>query len=163
MFQDCFIAARVLEAQFEVDEKRIGCMGMSQGAGLSIWLGAHCPVIKAIACDRPFLGGMPVTLSKTAYRYPLKELVDLMEAIPFGRERVMHTLSYFDTLNQATRCHIPTQISRGLKDPACRPETVDAIFQAVIAVEKNLVTYDWGHDWHPDMVVNNRDWLLGNL
>ena len=29
--------------------------------------------------------------------------------------------------------------------------------------EKNLVEYDWGHDWHPEMVENNRRWLLDHL
>jgi hypothetical protein len=22
-----------------------------------------------------------------------------------------------------------------------------------------MVEYDWGHDWHPDMIENNREWL----
>ncbi|MBL8047948.1 MAG: acetylxylan esterase [Chthonomonas sp.] len=163
MFQDAFIAARVLEAQLEVDERQIAAMGMSQGAGLSLWLGAHCPIVRAVAADMPFLGAMPDALSRNAYRYPLKELIDYMETIPFGRERVLYTISYFDTMNQATRVRVPTLISRGLKDPACRPENVQAIYDAVPAADKQLVTYDWGHDWHPDMVENNRDFVLRAL
>ncbi|HCM74400.1 MAG TPA: hypothetical protein DIS87_09695, partial [Armatimonadetes bacterium] len=59
MFQDAVIATRVLEAQIEVDENRIASSGMSQGAGISIWLGAWCKRIKAVAGDMPFLGAMP--------------------------------------------------------------------------------------------------------
>lgn len=162
MFQDCFVAARVLQAQFEVDEKRIGCMGMSQGAGLSIWMGAHCPLIKAVASDMPFLGNMQETLSRNAYRYPLKEVIDFMDTIPLGRERVLHTISYYDTVHQASRCDVPTHVSLGLKDPACRPETVRKIYEALPG-KKHLVEYDWGHDWHPSMIDNNRNWLLENL
>jgi cephalosporin-C deacetylase len=158
MFQDAAIALRVLQAQVEVDEDRIAAMGMSQGAGIAIWLGAHSPIVKAVAADMPFLSAINHTLTKTVYRYPLKEVRDFMDGIPLGEARVLNTLSYFDTMNQATRCRVPTQVSFGLKDPACRPETVKAVYEALPG-EKRLIEYDWGHDWHPDMVKNNREWL----
>ncbi|MBN9503909.1 MAG: hypothetical protein BGO01_11715 [Armatimonadetes bacterium 55-13] len=162
MIQDAMIAARVLQAQIEVDEERIGAMGMSQGGGMSIWLGAHSPVVKAVCADMPFLSAINHTLTKTVYRYPLKEVRDFMDSIPVGEARVLNTLSYFDTMNQATRCKVPTQVSMGLKDPACRPDVVQATYDALPG-EKALRVYDWGHDWHPDMVENNRQWLLDHL
>ena len=79
MFQDALIATRVLQAQVEVDEDRIGAMGMSQGAGMSIWLGAWSPIIKAVCADMPFLAGMNRVLTGNVHRYPLKELTDFME------------------------------------------------------------------------------------
>jgi len=162
MLQDAIVATRVLQAQIEVDEERIGAMGMSQGGGMSIWLGAHSPIVKAVAADMPFLCAINHTLTKTVYRYPLKEVRDFMDNIPLGEERVLNTLSYFDTMNQATRCKVPTYVSYGLKDPACRPEVVKPTFEALPG-KKKLQVYDWGHDWHPDMVENNRAWLLENL
>jgi cephalosporin-C deacetylase len=162
MFQDAMIATKVLQAQVEVDENRIAAMGMSQGGGMSIWLGAWCPIIKAVCADMPFLGGMNRTLAGKVYRYPLKELTDFMENVPLGEARVLNTVSYYDTINQATRCAKPTQISLGLNDPAARPDVVRAIFDAVPG-KKIQRTYDWGHDWHPDMIVNNQDWLNENL
>ena len=162
MFQNAVLAARVLQAQTEVDEDRIASMGMSQGAGISIWLGAHCPIIKAVCADMPFLGAIKQTLLNQVYRYPLKELVDYMDTIPVGEARVMNTVSYFDTMNQATRCKVPAHVSLGLKDPAAKPEQVRAIY-AALPGKKTLREYDWGHDWLPDMVENNRQWLLENL
>lgn len=162
MFQDAAIALRVLQAQVEVNEDQIAAMGMSQGAGISIWLGAHSPIVKAVCADMPFLSAINHTLMKTVYRYPLKEVRDFMDSIPLGEARVLNTLSYFDTMNQATRCKVPTHVSLGLKDPACRPETVRAVFEALPG-EKKLVEYDWGHDWHPEMVENNRAWLLQHM
>jgi cephalosporin-C deacetylase len=162
MLQDAIIATRVMQAQIEVDEDRIAAMGMSQGAGIAIWLGAHCPIVKAVCADMPFLSGIRHTLTNTVYRYPLKELRDFMESIPLGEARVLNTLSYFDTMNQATRCKVPTHVSLGLKDPACRPETVRATYEALPG-EKLLREYDWGHDWHPDMVENNQNWLIEKL
>ncbi len=162
MFQDAVIATRVLQAQVEVDEDRIGAMGMSQGGGLSIWLGAWCPIVKAVVADMPFLSDIARTLSGSVYRYPLKEVSDYMASIPVGEARVMNTLQYFDTSHQATRCRVPTQVSQGLKDPACRPDTVRKTFESLPG-SKRLITYDWGHDWHPNMVENNRQWLAENL
>lgn len=162
MFQDAFLAARVLQAQPEADEDRIGSMGLSQGGGMSIWLGAWCPIVKAVCADMPFLGAMRAALNRNAHRYPLKELLDFGETIPVGHARVLNTVSYFDTMHQATRCKIPTHVSLGKKDPAARPENVEAIFRALPGT-KALQSYDWGHDWHPDMVEFNKRWLLEHM
>jgi len=162
MVQNALIATRVLQAQPEADEDRIGAMGMSQGGGIAIWLGALSPIIKAVAADMPFLGAMNQVLERQAYRYPLKELTDFADTIPLGMERILNTIAYFDTLNFATRCTKPTHISYGTKDPACRPDQVQAIFEALPG-DKKLVEYEWGHDWFPPMVENNRNWLVEKL
>jgi cephalosporin-C deacetylase len=158
MFQDAYMAARVLQAQPEADEDRIGSMGMSQGGGISIWLGAWCPVVKVVCADMPFLGAMKAALNRNAYRYPLKELIDFGETIPVGHARVLNTISYFDTMNVATRCRASTHVALGLKDPAARPENVEAIYNA-LAGEKELHRLDVGHDWHPEMISENKRWL----
>lgn len=163
LVQHVLMATRVLQAQSEVDEDRMGLMGMSQGAGLSLWSGGLSHRVKAICSDMPFLGQMDFALTRNAHRYPLKELIDYMEATPFGRERVMHTLSYYDTAHLATRCTLPIQVSYGLKDPACRPETVNTIFEAIPTNEKRLIEYPGGHDWHDEMVEHNRAWLLSHF
>ncbi|MBI5708022.1 MAG: acetylxylan esterase [Armatimonadetes bacterium] len=162
MFQNAYLAARVLQAQIEVDEDRCAAAGMSQGGGMAIWLGAHCPIVRTVCADMPFLCGMNHVLAHHVYRYPLKELVDYGETIPLGLERIRHTVSYFDTLNQATRCKAPTLVGLGLKDPAAKPRGVESAFDA-LAGPKTLIKYEIGHDWHPDMVANNRNWMLGNL
>lgn len=162
MFQDAIIATRVLQAQVEADEDRIGAMGMSQGGGIAIWLGAWSPIVKAVCSDMPFLSDIANTLSGDVYRYPLKEVVDYMETIPVGRERVLNTVQYFDTSFQATRCDVPTQVSLGLRDPASKPDQVRKVFEALPG-NKRMISYDWGHDWHPDMIENNRQWLAENL
>jgi len=162
MFQNAAIATRVLQAQIEVDEDRIGAMGLSQGAGMAVWLGAFSPIVKAVCADLPFLSAIRQTLSHNVYRYPLKELTDYMESIPLGQQRLFNTVSYYDTMNVATHCAKPAQISLGHKDPSVRPDHARAVFEALPG-EKKLIEYDWGHDWHPDMVENNRSWLMRHL
>lgn len=162
MFQDAVIATRVLQAQVEADEDRIGAMGMSQGGGMSVWLGAWCPIVKAVCADMPFMANIWHQLTGTVYRYPLKELSDFMEELPVGEARVRNTVSYFDTVTQAKYCHRPTLVSLGLKDPAIRPENVRDVFEALPG-EKTLMEYNWGHDWHPHMIEKNREWLLEKM
>jgi cephalosporin-C deacetylase len=162
MFQNAVIALRILRTQIQIDEDRIGVSGMSQGGGMSIWLGAWCPLIKAVCADMPFLSTIGNTIINTAYRYPLKEVRDYMDSIPIGQERVLNTLSYFDTFFQAQYCQVPTHVSLGLKDPACRPETVRAAFDQLPGT-KRLEVIDWGHDWHPSMIENNLKWFSSNL
>lgn len=162
MFQDAYMAFRVLQAQHEVDENRCSSMGMSQGAGISIWLGAWCEGVRAVCADMPFLCAIKQTLLKTVHRYPLRELTDFMHRIPLGEERVLNTVSYFDTMNQASRCKVPTHVTLGLKDPAARPDNVRAMYNA-LTCEKEKLEIDWGHDWDPTMIDTNRDWLLNHL
>lgn len=162
MFQNAVLAARVLQSLPETDEEKIAACGMSQGGGISIWLGAWLPMVKAVCADMPFLGGLKYLLNNQVYRYPLKELVDFMQNEPLGEPRLMHTLTYFDTLNQATQCAKPTLVSMGHKDPAVKPIQARSIFEALPGPKK-LVEYDWGHDWHEQMVENNQAWMLANL
>ncbi|MDQ2986706.1 MAG: acetylxylan esterase [Armatimonadota bacterium] len=160
MAQDCFIAMRVLQAQFEVDEDDLSVAGLSQGGGIAIWTGSRSAIPKKVVADLPFLSDMGSTLGKDVYRYPLKELTDYAATIPLGMERVMHTVSYFDTAHHAARLRLPTLISLGEKDPAVRPETVRKVFANLAAKDKRLIEYPAGHDWHPDMIKANRDFLL---
>ncbi|MBI1756570.1 MAG: acetylxylan esterase [Fimbriimonas ginsengisoli] len=162
MFQDAYLALRVLQAQSEADETRLAVMGLSQGAGMAVWLGAFCPLVRGVCADLPFLAGINSTLAGPVYRYPPKELTDFMDTIALGRERVLHTLSYFDSMNAATRCRVSTQISLGLKDPACKPPNVRALYLALPG-EKRLIEYGGGHDWDLGMVANNRAWLSAHL
>lgn len=162
MYQNAVIALRVLRSMPEVDEDRLASCGMSQGAGISIWLGAWCSMVKAVCADMPFLGGLKHLLSTQVYRYPLKELVDLMEGEPLGEERLMHTLAYFDTLNQAQHCKVPTLVSLGEKDPAVRPIQAQSIYKELAGIRK-LIDYPGGHDWDPAMVQNNLEWLTKYL
>lgn len=162
MYQDAVIALRILHAQVQVNEEQIGVSGMSQGGGMSIWLGAWVSLVKSVVADMPFMCGMGDSVLKYAYRFPLKELSDYMHEIPIGEQRVLNTLSYFDTIFQAEHCAKPTQITVGLKDPSCRPPNVQMAYDALPG-KKHLETLDWGHDWHPNMVINTKRWFFQTM
>lgn len=158
MFQDAVILARIFAELPGIDRERIFGFGMSQGGGIAIWLGAWFKMIRAVVADEPFLGGMPWVLTGSAHRFPLKELTDYAEQSPENDSAVRRTLSYFDTLNHATRCEVPTRLTLGLKDPAVRPQQVRAIYDALPG-DKDLEEIDWGHDWHPRMIEGAQEFL----
>ncbi|MCA0362084.1 MAG: acetylxylan esterase [Armatimonadetes bacterium] len=162
MFQDAVLLRRILAELPGVDAERLASCGMSQGGGMSIWLGAWDPGIKCVVADEPFLGGMPWSLSGRNYRYPIKELMDLAASSPENDEAVRRTVSFYDTMNQATACRVPTRVVLGLKDPAVKPPQVYAVHQA-LAGEKELEELDWGHDWHPRMIEGGNEWMRKHL
>lgn len=160
--QNGLLAIRALSAQPETDESRIGAMGISQGGGIALWLSWLSSYIRVAAADLPFLAAMREVFSKKIYRYPLKEVVDYMELHSLDKETVLRTLSYFDTVNHASKIDVPVQISYGRKDPACKPENVRAIYDA-LKCEKKLIVYEGGHDYDPAMISNNLGWFKTHL
>lgn len=161
MFIDTILASKILESLDIVDSSRIAAMGMSQGAGIAIWQGAWNPRIRCVVADMPFLGAMPYVFSWPSFRYPLKELIDEME-LPGKDAQIRKTVSYFDTMNQATQCQVPTRVLLGLKDPAVKPVQAEAIFDALPGI-KEIERIDWGHDWHPRMIEGGNLWLEKHL
>ena len=159
MLQNAILAGRILATNPDVDRDRIGASGMSQGGGMAIWLGAMWSPIKAVVADMPFLGGMRKILNEDRpFRYPLKELTDVMQSSDEMREHVQRTVSFFDTVNLAAMCDVPTRVTLGLKDPAVRPEQARAVEEA-IAGPSELEELDWGHDWHPRMIEGGQAWF----
>jgi cephalosporin-C deacetylase len=158
VFQDSVLAGRVLAALPEVDAGRIGAMGMSQGGGVAIWMGAFCPFVQCVVGDMPFGAARPVVFSRDVHRYPLREAVDWWGSDASRRAAAMRTMSYFDTVNMASLCRVPTLVTYGTKDPAVREFEVRSVYEA-LAGEKEIAGIEWGHDWHPSMVERNAAWL----
>ncbi|MBX3110773.1 MAG: acetylxylan esterase [Fimbriimonadaceae bacterium] len=163
LYQDSLLATRVLQALTGFDHRRTGAMGMSQGGGVSVWLGAWSGAVGAVVADMPFLGKINEVMAEDRpFRYPLKELADWRSAAPERPAQLARTLSVYDTAVQAAYCRVPTLVTLGLRDPAVRPFQAEAVYDA-LSGPKELVRLDWGHDWHPSMVQRNLDWLDRHL
>lgn len=162
MFQDCVVAAAVLQAQEECNAQQVGAMGMSQGGGMAVWLAAFLPSLRAVVADMPFGAARPLVFERDIARYPLKEISDYMAQSDSARASVMRTLSFYDTVNFAARCKAPTLLTYGTKDPAVREYEVRSVYEALVG-EKSIEAIDGGHDWHESMVERNRQWLLDHF
>jgi cephalosporin-C deacetylase len=142
-------AARGLDfllSRREVDARRIGVHGSSQGGALTITTAALRP--DAIACGAagaPYLCGFMDAASLT-HSYPYEEINDYLRLFPEREPAVRSTLNYFDGINFAPRIRCPMLINLGLRDDVCPPETGYAMYDA-LTCPKVLHTYpDCAHD-----------------
>lgn len=130
----------------EVDVRRIGVFGSSQGGGLSLVAAALRKEIRAASIGAPYLCGFMDAIELTD-GYPYEEINDYLRSYPQRREAVRRTLAYFDGINFASRITCPLIVNIGLQDNVCPPETGFAVFNAIHSEQKKLYTYDRsGHD-----------------
>ncbi len=156
---DCLLAVRVLNAQPEVDSSRIVAAGLSQGGGLAVMLGAWCPLVRVVVAELPALTYWEYLLNATAWRYPIKEFADYMQATGHRPETLLQTLQYFDTVNHAPFVCVPVQLSLALKDPGIRAPVVFSLYDALPHPKRLLIYEDLGHDWSPEMHIRLQEWV----
>jgi cephalosporin-C deacetylase len=159
VYLDSVHMAEALARQPEVDETRIGLFGNSQGGALAVVSAAlinqFAPKIPGITAKVavvnagiPFLSDM-----QRAYREhgdgPWAEFDWYFRMYdPFHKreDEIFECLSYFDVMNFAPWVRCPALVSVGLKDTACPPPTIFALFNH-LAGEKKIIPYpDYGHE-----------------
>lgn len=162
-YLDIVRAVDLLCSRPEVDARRIGIEGGSQGGGLSLAGAALDPRIVACAAAVPWLCDWPdyaVTAPWAPENYPklLAERKDLSLA-------KLHTiLSYVDVLNLAPRIHCPVTVSMGLVDDTCPPRTIMAVYNRITAPKSIRYYPHGGHGGGggADKAIRDR-WLAGML
>lgn len=130
----------------EVDGKRIGVQGGSQGGALTLLTAAMRPEVAAAAAQAPYLAGMMDAIQLT-HSNPYEEINDYLRLHPEQRGQVTETLAYFDCHNFVERIRCPIIVNIGLNDDVCPPETGYAVFDRIGSATKKLYTYaGHGHD-----------------
>ncbi|MDA8229229.1 MAG: acetylxylan esterase, partial [Desulfitobacterium hafniense] len=159
VYLDCVRMVEALTRQPEVDSARIGLFGKSQGGGLAIVTSALVnkftgaveglnSSVKAVAAAIPFLCDFP-----GAYQLhndgPMQELVNyfrLFDPEHKEEDRIFKVLSYFDALNLAPWVTSNTLVSIGMRDTACPPATIYAMYSQLKG-DKELAVYpEYGHE-----------------
>lgn len=145
-YMDAWRGVDFLLSRQEVDSRRIGVTGSSQGGGLTITTAAMRHEVRAAAAGAPYLCGYIDAIELT-HTYPYQEINDYLRFHPHSRQAVEQTLAYFDGINFAPRIRCPIIVNIGLQDNVCPPETGYAVFNAIGTKDKKLYTYDGhGHD-----------------
>jgi cephalosporin-C deacetylase len=131
----------------EVDPKRIGLTGGSQGGALTILVAAmRNDVVAAAAPQAPYLCGYMDSAALT-HTYPYEEINEYLRLHPDSRTAVTETLDYYDLVNFAPRITCPMIVNIGLQDDVVPPETGYAVYNAIASTDKQLFAYDgYGHD-----------------
>ncbi|MFI5958122.1 acetylxylan esterase [Cryptosporangium sp. NPDC051539] len=131
-------AARALP---QVDPARIAVLGGSQGGGLALAVAGLRDDLAAVVAYVPFLCDFPRS-TRITDAYPYREIADYLAIHRDSRDRVHHTLSYFDGVNHAAGATAPALISVALMDPVCPPSSVYGAANAY-AGPHEVVTWDY--------------------
>jgi cephalosporin-C deacetylase len=153
---DCLRAIDWLLEQPEIDQKRIGIIGSSQGGGLALICSALSDKIAATVAHIPNMCHMDFGVINSTSS--LTEIGPLLFQFPAYTEQVFSTLSYYDQLNLAHLIRTPLLVSVGLKDTVCLPETIFAVYNRIEPEHKSILIDPFAG--HEVSRANNREGLL---
>ncbi|TLS48273.1 acetylxylan esterase [Paenibacillus antri] len=141
---DCLRAAQWMSEQPELDPKRLGVVGGSQGGGLALLVSALHERIGLTVADIPNMCHMDHgVLHSTG---SLTEVADFGRRYPELLPQALRTLGYFDLLHLGHRITRPLLMSVGLKDTVCLPEQVFPMYHAAASEDKALEIFPFtGH------------------
>ncbi|MFD5819410.1 acetylxylan esterase [Streptomyces sp. NPDC127038] len=142
LFTDGVRAVEAARSHPLVDPTRVAALGVSQGGGISIAVGALVPDLVAVCPDVPFLCDFPRATTLTD-RAPYREIGNYLKTHRGRTEQVLRTLSYFDGVHFAARGRAPALFSVALEDQTCPPSTVFAAFNAWGNADKEIEVYDF--------------------
>lgn len=154
IFLDTAQLARIVMDMPEVDEKRVGATGGSQGGGLTLACAALEPRIRRAAPMFPFLSDYQRVWEIDQDVDAYQELRDWFRRFDPRHERetdVFTRLGYIDVQHLVNRIQGEVMMAVGLMDTICPPSTQFAAYNKITA-PKSLVVYpDYAHEDLPDI------------
>ena len=143
-----------LASRPEVDPKRIGIMGTSQGGGIALAVAALDPRIRAATAHLPCLCDMRAAAAMAG------SLVNtLLNKTGLNNGEASNTLDYFDAARLAPNLRAPVLISAGGKDATCPAAAIRSTFDRVAGI-KSLVSYpDLPHTTSQGFYVLSWAWM----
>jgi cephalosporin-C deacetylase len=149
VFLDTVQLARVVMSFPEVDSKRVGAMGASQGGGLTLACAALEPRIVRAAPVYPFLCDYQrvweMDLAVEAY----EELTYYFKRFDPTHVRELETfttLGYIDVQHLAPRITANVLMTTALMDTVCPPSTQFAVYNKIKAPKEMVLYPDFGHE-----------------
>jgi cephalosporin-C deacetylase len=164
IFLDTAQLAGIVMRMPEVDAKRVGAMGGSQGGGLTLACAALEPRIRRAAPIFPFLCDYQRVWELDLAAHAYEELRNFFRQFDprHEREREIFTkLGYIDVQHLAKRIRAEVLLGLGLMDTICPPSTQFAAYNKITA-PKNMVIYpDYSHEGLPDFSDRTMQFMLG--
>jgi len=149
IFLDTAQLARIVMDLPQVDARRVGAMGGSQGGGLALACAALEPRIRRIAPESPFLSDYrrvwELDLDVDAYA-ELRDWFRRFDPQHQHEEEAFTRLGYIDVQHLAQRIRAETLMFVGLRDTICPPSTQFAAYNKITAPKSLAVYPDYGHE-----------------
>jgi len=144
----------------EVEAKRYGFFGSSQGGGTSLLMASIFANrgVKAVAADVPFLTNFPLMFAQKN-RGAYQTAFDAM-ASPGGDAGEWRALGYVDTISHAERLSVPTLLTAGELDATCPPVSVSSLFDALPGTRSYTYVSGLGHGYTVPFLRLARAWFI---
>jgi len=153
IFLDTAQIARIVMGLPEVDPRRVGAMGGSQGGGLTLACISLEPRVRRAAPVFPFLSDYKrvweMDLAKDAY----DEINYFFRRFDPRHERedeIWNKLGYIDVQHLADRIKAEVMLTVGLMDTVCPPSTQFATYNKIRSKKRLVIYPDFGHEGLPD-------------
>ncbi|MFB3880334.1 MAG: acetylxylan esterase [Armatimonadota bacterium] len=152
IYLDCAQLAGIVMDMPEVDGKRVGATGGSQGGGLTLACAALEPRIARAAPVFPFLCDYQrvweMDLAVAAYE-EIRQYFRFFDPRHEREQDVWTKLGYIDNQHLAPRIRAKVLMIVGLMDQVCPPSTQFAAYNKITS-DKEMVLYpDFGHEGLP--------------
>ena len=164
IYLDCAQLAGIVMDMPEVDAKRVGCTGGSQGGGLTLACAALEPRIKRAASVFPFLCDYmrvwEMDLAAAAYE-EIRSYFRMYDPTHEREDTIFNKLGYIDNQFLTPRIKAEVLMFTGLMDTVCPPSTQFAAFNRIKS-KKDLVIYpDHGHEGLPGSSDRVLEFMMG--
>ena len=164
IFLDTAQLARIVMDMPDVDPKRVGAMGGSQGGGLTLACASLEPRIRRVAPVFPFLCDYKrvwdLDQAKDAYQ-ELRDYFRLFDPRHEREDEIFTKLGYVDVQHLCRRIKGEVMMAVGLMDTICPPSTQFAAYNKIRA-RKSLVIYpDFGHEGLPGNADTTFQFMTG--
>ena len=143
----------------EVDRKRVGYSGGSQGGGMGIMLCALNPAVTRAVFYVPAITDL--CGFKTGHQSGWPLLVERQKDDK-AKETALSIAPYFDAAHFAPRMKIPVRVVVGFADTTCPPPCVYAAYNALGGTDKSIRNVlGMTHSVKPEVRSEMEEWLRG--
>ncbi|MCG3146724.1 MAG: Cephalosporin-C deacetylase [Verrucomicrobiae bacterium] len=164
IFLDTAQLANIVMSLPEVDAKRVGCFGGSQGGALTLACAALEPRIQRAAPVFPFLCDYQrvweMDLSVAAYE-ELRTYFRMFDPRHEREQEIFTKLGYIDCQHLAPRIKAETLMVVSLMDTICPPSTQFAAYNKIKAKKKMIIYPDYGHEGLPGANDSISEFMAG--
>jgi cephalosporin-C deacetylase len=154
IFLDTAQLAKIVMEMPDVDPKRVGATGGSQGGALTVACIGLEPRIKRAAPVFPFLSDYKrvweMDLAKNAYA-ELHEYFRHFDPNHTQEQKIFEALGYVDIQHLAPRIRSEVLWTIGLMDEICPPSSQFAAYNKIISKKEMVIYPDFGHEGMPGL------------